>query len=241
MEFWLASYPRSGNSYFRILLRNRYDIPSIDQECPEELETATLRGTRFVRAHYCDPNAAPAIMGLKTHKPPEPGDTRPGVYIVRDGRDALVSYAHFALSFVYKNASEVVTPEILRNTIRDLILEPNSPYWTWSRNVDAWTNRKNTVVIQFEDLITNPGKAADRAVAGMGLGVPIVSKEIPTFKELKTVDPQFFRKGQKGEWQEVFTADLYDLFWQHNGATMTRFGYAHMPPLRPAVPTPAAA
>jgi len=234
MEFWLASYPRSGNSYFRILMRNRYGVPSIDQECPEEMETATLRGTRFVRAHHHDPSAPPQVMGLKTHKPPEPGDTRPAVYIVRDGRDSLVSYAHFALSFVYKNASEVVTPEILRNTIRDLILEPNSPYWTWSRNVEAWAARSNTVVLQFEELITHPGRIADRAVVALGLKLPIISEEIPTFGELKAVDSNFFRKGKRGEWQEVFTPELYDLFWQHNGATMTRFGYPHLPPLRKA-------
>ncbi len=239
MEFWLASYPRSGNSYFRILMRNRYGVPSVDQECPEELETATLRGTRFVRAHHHDPSAPPEVMGLKTHKPPEPGDTRPAVYIVRDGRDALVSYAHFALSFVYKNAAEVVSADILRNTIRDLILEPNSPYRTWSQNVEEWTTRKNTVVLLFEDLITQPARAADRAVTALGLNLPIVSQEIPTFRELKTVDPNFFRRGKKGEWQEVFNADLYDLFWQHNGATMTRFGYAHLPPIRTVKPAAA--
>src|SRR6476620_8893863 len=131
MEFWLASYPLSGNSYLRILMRNRYGVPSIDQECPEELETPTLRGTRIARAHYMNPNAPPPILGLKTHKPPEPGDARPAVYIVRDGRDALVSYAHFALSFVYSSSPDGVGAERLHDTIRDLILEQHSPYWTW--------------------------------------------------------------------------------------------------------------
>ncbi|MFO0826394.1 MAG: sulfotransferase domain-containing protein [Gemmataceae bacterium] len=234
MEFWLASYPRSGNSYFRILLRNRYGIPSIDQECPEQMETETLKGTRIVRAHYHDPNAPPEVRGLKTHKPPEEGDTRPAIYVVRDGRDSLVSYAHFALALVRKQSEETVTPEVLRNTIRDLILEQNSPYRTWSQNVDAWVARKNTVVCRFEELVTQPARVADRAVAGLGLRMPVVSREVPTFKDLKSVDPKFFRKGQRGEWQEVFTPDLHEMFWKHNGETMTRFGYLKDPAVRRA-------
>ncbi len=236
MEFWLASYPRSGNSYLRILLRNRFGVPSIDQECPEEMETATLRGTRIARAHHRGEDAPPDVIGLKSHKPPEPGDTRPGVYIVRDGRDALVSYAHFAMSFVYKDTPGAVSPERLRDTIRDMILEPNSPYWTWSRNVEAWVARPNTVVIRFEDLIADPGKMADLAMAGIGLQLPVISDVIPTFRELKAVDPQFFRRGQRGEWQEVFTRDLYDIFWENSGSTMEKFGYLHLPPARPDIP-----
>lgn len=233
MEFWLASYPRSGNTYFRILLRNRYGIPSYDQECPGDQETATLRNTKYARANYRDPEPKP-VTGLKTHKPPEPGDTRPAVYIVRDGRDALVSYAHFAMSFVYKNDPTSVTPEVIRNTIRDMILEPNSLYKRWGENVEAWAARKNTTVFLFEDLIANPARVADRAMAALGVKLPLLSEEIPTFTELKSVDPGFFRKGQKGEWHEVFTPELYDLFWQHNGKTMLRFGYSHLPPLRKA-------
>jgi hypothetical protein len=209
-------------------------VPSIDQECPEELETPTLRGTRIVRAHHHDPNSPPPVLGLKTHKPPEPGDNRPGVYIVRDGRDSLVSYAHFALGFVYKADPGAITMEIVRNTIRDLILEPNSPYRTWSQNVEAWAARERTVILQFDELVTHPARAADRAIKGMGLKIPIVSETIPTFGELKSVDPQFFRRGRRGEWQEVFTPELYDLFWEHNGKTMLKFGYKHMPPARSA-------
>jgi hypothetical protein len=245
MEFWLASYPRSGNSFLRILLRNRYGIPSIDQECPEELETPTLRGTRIARAHYHEPGAPPEFLGLKTHNPPPAGDTRPGVYIVRDGRDSLVSYAHFALSFGYTNGPAQPTQERIRDTIRDLILEANSPYSTWSGNVEAWLARPNTVVVRFEDLVTEPGPVADHIIRGMGLGARVESDLIPTFGELQSVDPQFFRKGKRGEWQEVFTPELYDLFWEHNGATMAKFGYPDLPPPKPEAapqePLPAAA
>jgi hypothetical protein len=66
------------------------------------------------------------------------------------------------------------------------------------------------------------------------LKLPVVSHEVPTFTELKAIDPEFYRKGKRGEWQEVFTPDLYDLFWEHNGKTMLRFGYPHLPPVRKA-------
>jgi hypothetical protein len=236
MEFWLASYPRSGNTYLRILMRNRYGVPSIDHECPEEMETPTLRGTSIARAHYRDPGVPQQMLGLKTHKPPEPGDTRPAIYIVRDGRDAMLSYGHFALSFVYKSAPEEATPERLHDTIRDLILEPNSPYLSWSQNVEAWLARENTAVVRFEELIADPARVADEAVARLGLKMTVVSELIPQFGELKAVDPQFFRRGKRGEWQEVFTPYLYDLFWERNGETMLKLGYPDLPPPRPEAP-----
>ena len=35
-KFWLASYPRSGNSFLRIVLRNRFGLPSPDPEDPTD-------------------------------------------------------------------------------------------------------------------------------------------------------------------------------------------------------------
>ena len=32
MQLWLASYPRSGNTFLRILLRHRYAIRSVSME-----------------------------------------------------------------------------------------------------------------------------------------------------------------------------------------------------------------
>jgi hypothetical protein len=221
MRVWLASYPRSGNTFFRVILSDRYGVPSVTaREMPESWEK--LWRVDAKRRPSADPNAPEFV---KTHALPG-GDADPAVYIVRDGRDSLVSYAHFTLAFGREPAAEPPTPELFRATLRDLILETRSAYGSWSANVDAWTARPNTAVVRYEDLLADPPGVADRALASLGLRLPPVSDAIASFDELRQVDPKFFRRGVRGGHRDEFPADLLDLFWARNEATMTRLGYA---------------
>jgi hypothetical protein len=232
MDFWIASYPRSGNRFLRTVLSHRYGIQSIDPNLPNAGKASANSPQDASKPHVAASSPTPEseprleVLGLKTHHPPTPGDTRPAVYLVRDGRGALVSYAHFALNFIYNCPPEQVTPERLLATLRDLILEKRTAYKTWSENVEAWLARENTLIIHFEELIAEPIRVADRIAGFLGLDLPVVAEDVPTFDELKAKQPLLFRKGRKNEWQEVFTPELHRLFWDHNGETMIRLGYA---------------
>lgn len=236
MPLWIASYPRSGNTFLRIVLRNRFGIRSVDPEwVPGEPVPRTFGETPILRPSYDGPDApaAPGVRGVKTHGLPA-NSTDPAVYVVRDGRDTLVSYAHYALTFAYNCPKDQMTTERVRRTIADLINETRSAYGTWSKNVDTWTARPNTVVIKFEELVTTPGPVVDRVAAKLGWGLPVINEHIPSFEELNAVGKRFFRKGTSGTWDEVFTPDLHQLFWKNNGATMTRMGYRKEAPKRAA-------
>jgi hypothetical protein len=224
MEFLIASYPRSGNEFLRAMLRNRYGVVSTP---PPSAGPAlqTLPGTTLFQPYYRDPTAVVGIEGRKTHEPPRPGDARPAVYLVRDGRDSIVSYAHRALVFVHHCSPAEITTERLRATIRDLILQRESAYKTWSENVELWFARPNTQVVRFETLVADPARVVDQIVDRLGLRLPAVSDAVPTFGDLNSARPLHFRSGKGGEWRELFTPELHDLFWKHNGETMARFGY----------------
>lgn len=224
MEFWIASYPRSGNTYLRLLLRNRYGVVSTPAPSRRPA-TRTVPGSDFFQPYFRDEHAVAGVEGMKTHGLPPPGDARPAVYLVRDGRDALTSYAHYALAFVYDAPPAEVTTDRLRETLRNLILERGSAYGTWAENVEAWAGRGDTLVVRYEELVADPAGTTDRIVAGLGLTLPVVSEALPSFGELKTSDPRFFRRGSAGGWRELFTPELLDLFREHNGAAMRRFGY----------------
>jgi hypothetical protein len=80
---WLASYPRSGNNYVRDMLESVYGIKTAtiynEPRRPKiDLEAARKTGEIFL---------------VKTHELPD--DDCSALYLVRDGRDALVSYARF--------------------------------------------------------------------------------------------------------------------------------------------------
>jgi hypothetical protein len=215
MQFLLASYPRSGNTFFRVVLSHRYGLAvHTDRPPPAEWGKIGLA-----------PAAGTGPLFYKTHSLPNPDDRRPAVYLVRDGRDALVSYAHFTLA--YGQAAGPATPERFRAALRDLILEANSAYGTWAQNADAWAARPATAVVRYEDLVADPCGQADRAAAAIGLDARPVSDHIPAFGELKEADGTFFRRGVAGGWRDEFPPDLLDLFWQKNGPTMLRHGYPH--------------
>jgi hypothetical protein len=220
MLIWIASYPRSGNRFFRWVTRHRYGLP----------ERAKLAGPPET-----DPNypllrdletviASPVPVMVKTHEPPD-ADSFPAVYVLRDGRDAMVSYTHFVLTIIRQTPPGEVTPELFNNTLRDLLLEEQSPYGSWGQNVLAWTARPNTVLVRYEDMVGDPGGCVDRALATVRCPARRVSAGVPTFDSMKKEDGKLVRRGQPGSWKDEFPAEWLPEFWKRNGDVMRRFGY----------------
>lgn len=236
MQLWLASYPRSGNTFLRILLRHRYAVRSVSMEFDRSGPVPrTFRRSAILTPDYAsaDDPVVPDVTGVKTHALPA-NTTDPALYVVRDGRDSLVSYAHFALVHVKGLIPDEITPGQIVNKVRELILYPRLNYGTWSQNVEAWTRRPNTTVIRFEELVSRPAEVVDRVMGLLGLNLRIASVTIPSFEELHRASGNFFRRGTIGTWEEVFSRDLHALFWKHNGAAMERLGYPFATPRRAA-------
>src|SRR5919201_965837 len=86
MLVWVASYPRSGNALTMLALQDIFGEPRIGTVTAGE-----LRGGELLDAI----RERPEPFFIKTHRLSEAADPAPGLYIVRDGRDAIVSQAHF--------------------------------------------------------------------------------------------------------------------------------------------------
>jgi sulfotransferase family protein len=221
MLIWIASYPRSGNRYFRMICAKRYDMPQRDKYIPPKMD----------HPHYEQVISLDAIVAsekpalVKTHDLPQT-DTHQAIYLLRDGRDALVSYAHYAL-VVFRNVEpEAITPSMFHETLRNLILDDRSEFGSWSQNVSAWTRRPNTVVVRYEDVVRDPAGTTDRALAAAGCQLPRVCDELPTFESMKQKNSKVVRRGVIGSWRDEFPADLLPLFWKRHGATMQECGYS---------------
>lgn len=222
---WLASFPRSGNTYFRIVLYEVYGIES--------------SAFHLDKDRNLDPDYA-SYPVVKTHLLPEqlaPDDPSiPGVYLVRDGRDALISMAH--------QREDLLDPETsyLEN-LRDMILPRQGEHFGgWSRNVAEWLERA-ALVIKFEELIEHPIECIERMRPLIDLPPPLTEK-LPTFDDLKTKNlkygsggehlpeekrqarrDKFFRRGVAGAWKDEMPDDLHELFWRAHGDVMQRLGY----------------
>jgi hypothetical protein len=57
--------------------------------------------------------------------------------------------------------------------------------------------------------------------------VPLENARIPSFGELRRIDPEFFRRGVAGSHRDEMSDELHKLFWAQpeNATAMRRLGY----------------
>jgi hypothetical protein len=234
MIVWLASYPRSGNTFYRILLYHLYGLKTYGRRNDE---TINKMGAKDVVGHELLPAPLPELSKskdvyiVKTHRLPE--DDSPAIYIMRDGRDALVSYARFRVA---KHATKVGIPDKVmkmvglksrfERALKQLIV--NKRYGGWNDHVLNWTlKRKNakTFHLKFEDLVKDPGPWISKGLEALKIDAAPVGGSIPSFEELHRKWPDYFRKGKVGSWREEMSPEMQALFWKHNAEAMDAFGY----------------
>ena len=218
---WLASFPRSGNTFFRIILHQVYGIESGHLHPPENREEGWERFLEY-----------PVV---KTHMQPKNLDVgdldAPGVYIVRDGRDTVVSMA--------RHRRDIILPgsNYLQNMDEAIRAEDGTFFGGWSRNVEGWLRRAQ-VVIRFEELIRDPIGNVEKLRGILEMPEPDLER-LPTFEDLqnkqmpyqgrtKRVEnwrKKFFRRGQTGAWKDEMPEPMQQLFWDLHGDTMEKLGY----------------
>jgi glycosyltransferase involved in cell wall biosynthesis len=228
---WLASYPRSGNSFLRVILKSAFDIPSDSVYPPRsDVSGGVLCEVRdgFVPGRSLGDMALAAdLCFLKTHELPG-DDDYPALYVVRDGRDAIVSYSHYALEVTPQRANP--RPDSVLSMMR-ILVQSDAHFGGWARHVTAWTSRKaSTEVIRFEELIVDPVPVVARALQRLGIPHQRTTFSLPSFAELRAKAPEFFRAGRVGGYREEMPPELEDLFWSRSAGAMRR--YSHSPSKR---------
>jgi hypothetical protein len=223
---WLASYPRSGNTFFRIVLSEVYGIES---------------RTYHREAAYPVDEDYDKYPVVKTHLLPRqlvPDDPDiPAVYLVRDGRDVVVSMAHQRKDIIAKDS------DFTQNLEAVILAKKGSHFGGWSKNIVQWLQRAE-IVIRFEDLIKNPIECVERLRPIIELPEPKIER-VPSFEELRSRDfkygsglehgfskeerevqrRNFFRRGKVGSWREDMSEEMQELFWYMHGDAMEKLGY----------------
>ncbi len=236
MIIWIASYPRSGNTYMQMLLWHFYGFSPYSVYLEKEL----AKGEHIKKKMQEFWGHIPALLDLttmakssewyfvKTHEMPH--DHFPAIYLVRDGRDAIISYAHFIRNFENSNVD-------IETLLYNLISTSDS-FGGWNAHVLHWTQRQEpTVIIKFEDLIQHPEplQLVTQTLRTVGCQSFVSSTtSFPTFAELHQKYPRFFHKGQIGRWREELPHKLHELFWKKHKEGMVRMGYHRISRLSPA-------
>jgi hypothetical protein len=225
MIVWIASYPRSGNFFLRTVLWESFGRVKSGTLYSQRLESyAAKKGygfqvdsdslARLSRSREC--------VFVKTHALPRADDDSPAIYLVRDGRDAVLSYARFAIATGasgFENRSVEEATEVL-------IRRRNQEIGGWSENVRSWTRRDApTAIVRFEELIDDPIGTIQSAVASIGVSLPEPDEAPSSFTRLHEEEPVLFSKGKVGGWKYELPDRLQRLFWQVHGAEMLLMGY----------------
>jgi hypothetical protein len=201
MKIWFASYPRSGNTLLRIIMNEAFGIKSgsIYPEAPTGIWAKRVGFAKYtlrLRRRY----------GMKTHGYAQ--DQAPAIYVVRDGRAAVVSYFHWL-------RAEGEAP-----TLEDII---SGKVWagSWSAHVSAWSSRPNTLLIKFEDLIGDNEYACRQIGDFLGIHGRAT---LPDFAELQAMSRTHFRSGNN-QANIAELASHIDQFDKVHGDAMRQLGY----------------
>jgi len=230
---WLASYPRSGNTFLRVVLHSVFGVPTYsvydDDDPVAQRVGPDLVGYRPKPRGRAEMIDSDDVYFVKTHKRRKV-DGCPAICLVRDGRDAVVSRARLRCEDHQADHTEPLFDRLLREEITRPYVDGQPSSGTWGANVMSWLDHVGVppVVIKYEDLIADPGATVQRAVSSLRPElVPIADARIPSFAELHDIDSGFFRRGVTGSYRDEMSEALHELFWAQpeNAAAMRRLGY----------------
>ncbi|MEQ6167986.1 sulfotransferase domain-containing protein [Ekhidna sp. MALMAid0563] len=207
---WIASYPRSGNTFFRNILFHVFGIES---------EVYSFK-------HKIHIDRA-SILYIKTHLIPQQLPIEKEdivIYLIRDGRDSVLSRA-YKKKQIHKRFSS------FRINLLNFISHKNSKE-SWSSHLKAWEEYV-TLTIKFEELTKDPIKQIEQLSKSLSLPSPNLD-ELPTFETQKNGNSKysgggnskaFFRKGKVGGWKKEFP-NRYMLYFHYvHGDKLHELGY----------------
>jgi hypothetical protein len=206
---FLASYPRSGNTYLRTILWHCFKLPSAS------VYQQDLLGSKALAEYVGHVEIAPGelrhwqgkkgIMAIKTHK--YPADDRPAIYVVRDGRAACVSL----WEFTYRKISLAE------------VIEGNHEYGSWANHVAAWRpwERPETLLLRYEDMVSNLPFVLSEI--SRFLGLKILSQRVPDRDQIADLAVIWVRK--HSDWRQFIADRELEVFERVNGMMMRRLGY----------------
>jgi aryl sulfotransferase len=197
---WLASYPRSGNTWFRAVFsawrtggppnldhlgtiassRERFDdalgISSSDLTA-DEVDRLRPRADEVVDMDFGRLHLEKIHDRLSTPGGPEivsAAATHCAIYLMRDPRDVAVSLAHQNGLSPERAGDMLCDPETaIADRTDDISDQLRQRLGTWSDHVSSWIDSKviRVHVVRFEDCVADPGSVFSAALTQAGFTV----------------------------------------------------------------------
>lgn len=220
MITWLASFPRSGNTFLRIIINKLFGYKTYSIY-NDPLDMATNQKLSDIAGHsILEKGQIEAMRSdesyyfIKTHDLPDDHMTEDRViYIIRDGRESSLSLSRYSHNFEHVGLS-----------FYDIV-NGKHQFGNWGEHVNAWINfnHENMLVLKFEDLVTQTSKEVKKIADFLNLDN--TDGNLPAISHLKTIDPKFFPSGKTDSWKIDITDREHMYFWFKNFQQMIENGY----------------
>ncbi len=231
MIIWLASYPKSGNTWLRSLLSSYYfstngefnfellkkidQFPSVNYfKDDKDLYLKPEDTAEKWLDKQVEINKEKKLLLFKTHNAmckingnrfTDPKNTLGGIYIVRDPRNVVTSLAnHYEITI-----DEAY--EFMKDRKRAIIEKKGNRYlgftalFSWDFHIDSWLNYRNfpILVIRYEDLQSETFQTLKKVISFIK-DISKSKKNFDRFKAKETIKSCEFEKLKKMEEKKGF-------------------------------------
>jgi hypothetical protein len=233
-DVMVAGFPKSGNTWMQYLLSSlQYGIDG--NLLTDRLANEIVPDVQ-VRRYY---KRLSDVACFKTHHLPRP-DYRKVIHLVRDGRDAMLSYH----AYIRNRGVDCTLDDMV---LQSLHVKP-APWWEHTRQWIANPFGAQILALRYEDLLGNPVDALERVCGFIGwqrsreqIGAAVESNRFERQRkrpaeEVKQghaewsarTQQEFFRKGVAGEFRTAMPEHLQRAFEEKAGAELAHFGYERL-------------
>lgn len=237
-DVFIASYPKSGNTWVRFLVANylaqqngiKVGFVNIENLVPDIYQSSDKKLLGI-----------PAPRILKSHEVFDPR-YKNVIYIIRNPLDVFTSYYYFSIK-----TGQIPEDTSASHYFDVFISNGIADFGTWYENVSSWTiaGDRKSLVIKYEDLLNDPYTSLENIVTHLGYDVDaerisaainassfekmgkMEKEQSKDWKPVKNTDQNipFVRSGKSGGWKDLLTNDdvkKIPVYWQ---GLLSSFGY----------------
>jgi hypothetical protein len=227
-DVFIVGFPKSGNTWFQHIVAGlvfRANLEFTPDALVQDL-VPDVHYRRYYRRYI-------PRMFFKSHHLPQP-EYRRVVYLVRDGRDAIISYYHFL------NQLHGRTYDLSRLVRYGEALD----HGPWHEHVDAWLANPfgaEMIVIRYEDLRARCAEEIRRfcEFADLDSSAPLIDDvaRSSSFESMQAREKKFgmeawdsskglfIRRGKVGGFRDEMPPDILEAFNAQSDGALRKFGY----------------
>ena len=250
---WISSYPKSGNTWMRYFIANyffnniRINDPNIIKKIKAFPNTEILRKIsskdeiidnpydiskywiksqeliKIANGNICFLKNHNALANIKNHPFTNETHSLSCIYIIRDPRDVVVSYAKYKNMNYDRAIKDICCKELLYTLSKKHVFPRVDILGSWKYHFLSWKNGMNKmpkIFVKYEDLINDSYGNFYKVIDFLSkiLGFKINTEQIEfsikcsSFKNLKKFENKmgffenesksdFFRSGKVGNWK----------------------------------------